>query len=102
MKNQPVSFKFLVAVFLYLPTTALFPAYLYYPVGLLLLPLILLKVDVKFKIILMGIISSLIISLVAYFLIGGSIDYVGNFLPVQVGLIFSLIIGCYLRDNKVI
>ncbi len=91
----------LVSLALYLPSTALVPAsvyYLYMPICLLILFYSKKELSQPVLITFLFFSLSLILSLIAFFISGADLNYYGNFIPIQVGLISSLL--CSTLVNK--
>ncbi|MGR5474720.1 O-antigen ligase family protein [Vibrio astriarenae] len=91
----------LISLALYLPSTALVPAFVYYlymPICLLFLIYSKEKLSQPVLITVLFFSLSLILSLIAFFILGADLNYYGNFIPIQIGLISSLI--CSTLVNK--
>lgn len=100
LKDNSV-FSFFVALSLFLPSTVLMPSfsyYLYAPVFILILLLNGGEIKKPYFITLLFFIMSLLLSITAFLISGESVKYFGNFIPVQLGLIASLI--CSMFINK--
>ncbi len=87
--------SFFYAFSLYLPSTALLPAQLYY---FLALAVFFYKVSkrewsTEEVFIYLFLFLSLSVSLIAYFFQGGNLEFKGNFIPLQLSLLCSLIIA---------
>ena len=93
---------FLVALALYLPSTVLLPAYAYYLYAPIFLIIIFLtKNKIKDSVFIAGtlFLVSLFISLTCFIILGAELRYYGNFIPVQAGLLVSLICSIFISEK---
>lgn len=88
-------YLFIYALFLYLPATALLPATTYYFIGLcvLLYRFFFGGFNSNFYFIAIFIFVSLFVSICSVFFSNGDFSYYNNFIPLQISLLFSLIIA---------
>lgn len=94
--------SFLVALILFLPSTALIPNPAYFVLGIVCLLLYRRRLleSVNRQLVAVAILVSALISLLSFFADQGNLKFYGNFIPIQVGLLCSLFCSLAI-DNKV-
>lgn len=101
-------FYFICALIIYLPSTALLPASAYYIIAICVLVNKFIfdksKLNLEFYLLISFFIISLIVSLSIYFCVSFfsgplNLDYKDNFIPLQLSLVFSLILASVINER---